>query len=76
LDELAGLPACQGVTERYLEGGSRLPDLSALYEELGITLDEMGARFVPAPLAWVRDAIAPLAATPALHGGVSGAVSN
>jgi predicted metalloprotease with PDZ domain len=64
-DELAGMLACQGVTSRYLEGGCRLPDLAALYGELGIAVDAAGVRFSPAPLTWIRDAIAPVSVSPA-----------
>jgi len=57
LDRLAGLPLCEALAARYLQGP--LPDLGALYQELGIA----GAR--DAPLTWVRDAIM---AEPGAHG--------
>jgi len=80
LDELAGIPACQSVTSRYFADGSRLPDLTALYEQLGIDSDEAGVRFMSTPLAWVRDAIAPVDARPVapsvLGGRASEPISN
>jgi hypothetical protein len=57
MDERAGVAVFQDIAGRYLSGG-RLPDLSALYEQLGL-LDGSGAlvdRKI-APLSWVRDAI-------------------
>jgi len=55
LDELAGLRACESLALRYLE--AELPDLTAAYAQLGITLAQGEARFQSAPLAWVREAI-------------------
>jgi hypothetical protein len=56
LDRLSGRPLCEPLAARYLHGS--LPDLGALYQELGLT----GAP--EAPLAWIRDAIM---SAPAAH---------
>jgi hypothetical protein len=57
MDARAGVPVFQDIASRYLAGG-RLPDLSALYRELGLldASDRLGSPRA-APLAWVRDAI-------------------
>jgi hypothetical protein len=57
MDARAGMPVFQDIASRYLAGG-RLPDLSALYRELGLldASDRLGSPRA-APLAWVRDAI-------------------
>ncbi|HKU38459.1 MAG TPA: hypothetical protein VJR89_09940, partial [Polyangiales bacterium] len=50
LDRVSGQTAFRDVAARYLQG-EELPDLSALYGELGVRTAER------APLAWIRDAI-------------------
>jgi hypothetical protein len=57
MDQRAGVSVFQDLAARYL-GAGRLPDLSALYRELGL-LDGSDSLSTPraAPLAWVRDAI-------------------
>jgi hypothetical protein len=57
MDRRAGVSVFQDLASRYLAGG-HLPDLSALYRELGL-LDGSDSLAAPraAPLAWVRDAI-------------------
>ncbi|HEY2734444.1 MAG TPA: hypothetical protein VGI70_10695 [Polyangiales bacterium] len=59
IDERAGMDVFQEIAARYLSApNARLPDLSALYRELGL-LDDGDALAPPhaAPLAWVRAAI-------------------
>jgi hypothetical protein len=48
-------PACEALASRYL--AANLPDLTALYTELGIDPTTGDASASPAPLAHVRDAI-------------------
>lgn len=58
LDREAHKPLCRTLAEQKLTA-PQLPDLSALYAQLGIAVDPNGAvQLTPdAPLAWIRDAI-------------------
>jgi hypothetical protein len=58
LDQLAGVEVCEPLAERQLTA-ARFPELSGLYDELGVSIDTRGnvSQATDAPLAWVRDAI-------------------
>lgn len=54
LDRLSGLSLCEALAARHVHG--TLPDLGELYQQLGVRASGEGGK-MPAPLAWVRDAI-------------------
>ena len=55
LDRAVGAPVFRDTATPYLEGDA-FPDLTSLYQQLGIGTDGVATRG-EAPLAWVRDAI-------------------
>jgi hypothetical protein len=62
-DALAELPVCAQLADRHMHG--ELPQLSALFEQLGVAAGPEASSPTAAPLAWVRDAI--LASPDAAH---------
>jgi len=54
-DRLAGTHVCAALASRHMHG--ELPQLHALFEQLGVARGADGATRTAAPLAWVRDAI-------------------
>jgi hypothetical protein len=54
-DRLAGRPVCAPLASRHMHG--ELPQLQALFEQLGVALGSDAPTRTAAPLGWVRDAI-------------------
>ena len=57
MDEIAGAPVYGDIVRQVVTGGE-LPELTALYADLGIEITNQGVRLRDtAPLATIRDAI-------------------